>query len=190
MLEYIWGFLCIISVITALICGRAEALNEAVFSGVKDAVTLVISLVGTICFWSGIMKIAESAGITRIISKLLSPFLNLLFKDADAQTKEKISLNITANMLGISNAATPFGLSAMKSMQKNNPSPLKADDDMVVFVVMNTAAFQLIPTTVAALRSRYGSASPMEIISCIWISSLVSLTAGVLLAKILNRKNG
>lgn len=190
MLEYIWGFLCLFSVICAMICGRAEELNNAVFSGVKDAVTLVISLVGTICFWSGIMNIAQNCGITKFISKLLSPFLNLLFKDADAQTKEKISLNITANMLGISNAATPFGLSAMESMQKNNPTPLKATDDMVVFVVINTAAFQLVPTTVSALRARYNSSSPMEIITCIWISSLVSLIVGVAFAKLLNRKNG
>ncbi|MEE1003482.1 MAG: nucleoside recognition domain-containing protein [Acutalibacteraceae bacterium] len=189
MLDYIWGFLCLISVICAVICGRAEELNNAVFSGVKDAVTLVISLTGTICFWSGIMNIAQNSGLTKFVSKLLSPLLNILFKNADSQTKEKISLNITANMLGISNAATPFGLSAMESMQKNNASPLIATDDMVVFVVINTAAFQLIPSTVAALRATYNSASPMEIITCIWISSITSLTVGIAFAKILNRKS-
>ncbi len=190
MLEYIWGFLCLFSVISALICGRIDELNNALFEGVKDAVSLIISLIGTICFWSGIMNIAQKTGITKYISKALSPILKLLFKNANDETKDAISLNITANLLGISNAATPFGLRAMKSMQKNNLSPLVATDNMVVFVVINTAAFQLIPTTVSALRARYNSAAPMEIITCIWISSLISLVVGVAFAKLLNRKDG
>ena len=190
MLDYIWGFLCLFSVICAFVCGRVDELNNALFSGVKDAVSLVISLLGTICFWSGIMKIAEKSGVTKYISKALSPLLRLLFKNADDETKDAISLNITANLLGISNAATPFGLRAMKSMQKSNFSPNEATNDMVVFVVINTATFQLIPTTVSALRAHYGSKNPMEIITCIWISSLVSLFVGIVFAKVLNKKNG
>ena len=188
MLNYIWGFLCLISVICAFFCGRIDELNNALFSGAKDSVTLVISLIGTICFWSGIMNIAEKSGVTKIFSKALSPILKLLFKDIDEETKQAVSLNISANFLGISNAATPFGLKAMSSMQKSNPSPLTATDNMVVFVVINTASFQLIPTTVDALRSRYESVSPMEIITCIWVSSLLSLIIGVILAKSLNKK--
>ena len=134
------------------------------------------------------MNIAEKSGVTKIFSKALSPILKLLFKDIDEETKQAVSLNISANFLGISNAATPFGLKAMSSMQKSNPSPLTATDNMVVFVVINTASFQLIPTTVAALRSRYESVSPMEIITCIWVSSLLSLIIGVILAKSLNKK--
>ena len=136
------------------------------------------------------MNIAEKSGVTKYVSKALSPLLKLLFKNADDETKDAISLNITANLLGISNAATPFGLKAMKSMQKRNPLSDRATDDMVIFVVINTASFQLIPTTVSALRSNYGSENPMEIITCIWISSLVSLVIGVTFAKILNRANG
>lgn len=188
MLNYIWGFLCLISVICALICGRTDELNNALFSGAKDAVSLVISLAGTICFWSGIMNIAEKSGVTKAVSKALSPLLKLLFKDIDNETKDAISLNITANFLGISNAATPFGLKAMQAMQKSNPSPLIATDNMVTFVVINTAAFQLIPTTISALRAKYSSNAPMEIITCIWISSLVSLIVGVTLAKIMNKR--
>ena len=188
MLNYIWGLLCLISVICALICGRTDELNNALFSGAKDAVSLVISLAGTICFWSGIMNIAEKSGVTKAVSKALSPLLKLLFKDIDNETKDAISLNITANFLGISNAATPFGLKAMQTMQKSNPSPLIATDNMVTFVVINTAAFQLIPTTISALRARYSSNAPMEIITCIWISSLVSLIVGVTLAKIMNKR--
>lgn len=190
MLEYIWGFLCSFSVICAIACGRIDELNNALFSGTKDAVSLIISLIGTICFWSGIMNIAQKSGVTKFVSKALSPIMKLLFNNIDDETKDAISLNITANFLGISNAATPFGLKAMKSMQKNNSMPAAATNNMIIFVVINTASFQLIPTTVSALRARYNSAAPMEIITCIWISSLISLVVGVSMAKILNKKHG
>ena len=188
MLDYIWGFLCIFSVVCAVICGRVSELNLAIFSGVKDAVALVISLIGTICFWSGLMNIAQKSGITKSVSKGLSPLINAVFKNSYDETKEKISLNITANLLGVSNAATPFGLSAMKSMQKNNLSKTTATDDMIIFVVLNTASFQLIPTTISALRSTYNSNAPMEIITCIWVSSLSSLFVGIMLARFLNKR--
>lgn len=190
MLDYIWGFLCLFSVICAFICGRTAELNNALFSGAESAVSLIISLIGTICFWSGIMNITKHSGIIKHISNALSPILSLLFKNISNEAKDAVSLNITANFLGIANAATPFGLTAMKEMQKSNPSPLIATNDMITFVVINTASFSLIPTTISAMRAKYNSASPMEIIACIWLSSLTAIIIGVIMTKLLNKNNG
>ena len=133
------------------------------------------------------MRIAEKAGLTAILGHICSPLLKVLFHDMDTKSKKAryISMNIAANLLGLGNAATPLGLQAMKEMQKENiTTPKTASRHMITFVVINTASIQLIPTTIAALRTKYGSVNPMEIMPSIWIASVLSLLVGLIVNNI------
>ena len=181
MINYIWAGMIIFSAISAFFGGNAQALSNAVISAASDAVNLCIRLGGTICLWGGLMAVAENSGLTAVICRLLSPFLKLIFPKMDmrGETARAISMNVTANLLGLGNAATPLGLEAMRRLQTENPSKEKASGDMVKFVVMNSAAFHLIPTTVAALRQDYGCKTPFDIMPASWISSAAALTVGL-----------
>lgn len=189
MMNYIWGAMVVFSFIAAVFSGNMQALSDSVVTSGQDAINLILKLTGMMCLWGGIMKIAEKAELTRIISKMLSPMFSFLYKDVDRKSKtaEAMSMNITANLLGLGNAATPLGLEAMRRMQEANPDKTRATDDMVVFVVMNSAAMRLIPTTVATLRTQFGSTNPMEIMPATWVSTIFSLAAGILTAKIISR---
>ncbi len=189
MMNYVWGAMVVFSFISACFSGNMQALSDSVVNGGQDAINLVIKLTGMMCLWGGIMKIAEKAELTKIICNFLRPIFTLLYKNVDknSPTAHAMSMNITANLLGLGNAATPLGLEAMRRMQEANPDKSKATDDMVVFVVMNSAAMRLIPTTVATLRTQFGSANPMEIMPATWLSTLLSLFAGVMVAKILSK---
>ena len=138
--------------------------------------------------WSGIMAIAKDAGLTEKLSRLFAPMLKKLFPDIDEHSDafSYISMNISANLLGLGNAATPLGISAMRELKNTSQSNI-ATDSMVTFVVMNTASIQLLPTTVAVLRRSYGSASPFDVIFCVWISSAAALAVGLCIAKAGNR---
>ena len=146
-------------------------------------------LVSMLCLWGGVMEIADSSGITKGISKMLFPLMKMIFprlrKEKDVL--EAISMNVTANVLGLGNAATPLGLEAMRRLQQINPDTSQASDEMVVFVVMNTAAMHIIPTTVATLRGQYGSASPMSILPASFLTSFCALTVAIVCAKLGNR---
>lgn len=190
MLNYIWAGMIVVSFICALITGRMEELSKAAISGADKAVSLIISMAGVMCLWTGIMKIADRGGLTAIIAKILSPVLSRLMPDyeKDSPAIRAVSANITANILGLGNAATPFGLIAMKEMQKENRLKTQPNNSMVMFVVMNTASIQLIPTTIAALRQASGSSQPYDILPYIWIVSFLSLVVGIILAKVFSRK--
>lgn len=177
----------IFSVISAVFGGNAEALSSAIISSASDAVTLCIRLGGTICLWGGLMEIAESSGLTGAVCRLLSPFLKIVFPKMDmkGKTARAISMNVTANLLGLGNAATPLGLEAMRRLQEENGEKDRASADMMKFVVMNSAAFHLIPTTVAALRQDYGCENPFDIMPASWISSAAALLVGLTAAGIL-----
>lgn len=187
MLNYIWAGMVIFSVISAVFGGNAEALSSAIISSASDAVTLCIRLGGTICLWGGLMEIAESSGLTGAVCRLLSPFLKIVFPKMDmkGKTARAISMNVTANLLGLGNAATPLGLEAMRRLQEENGEKDRASADMMKFVVMNSAAFHLIPTTVAALRQDYGCENPFDIMPASWISSAAALLVGLTAAGIL-----
>lgn len=180
----------IFSVISAAFGGNTDALSSAIISSASDAVTLCIRLGGTICLWGGLMEIAEASGLTGAVCRALSPFLKIIFPKMDMKSKtaRAISMNVTANLLGLGNAATPLGLEAMKRLQEENGEKDRASADMMKFVVMNSAAFHLIPTTVAALRQDYGCKNPFDIMPASWISSasalLVGLAAAVILIKL------
>lgn len=181
MINYIWAGMVIFSLISSVFADKADLLSGAIISSASDAVSLCIRLTGTICLWGGLMEIADKSGLTSAICRILSPLLKIVFPKMDLKgnTAKAISMNVTANMLGLGNAATPLGLEAMRRLQAENLDKEKASADMIKFVVMNSAAFHLIPTTVAALRQDYGSADPFGIMPASWISSAAALTVGL-----------
>ena len=178
MLNIIWPLFLIISFVYAIFNGRLEQVNTSVFEGTKSAVELCITLLGTMCLWNGIMKIACKTSIVKKLTKVLTPIMKKLFPDIKRQDKvhEEISMNIIANIMGLGNAATPLGLKAMKSMQKVNNDKKRLSNSMAIFIVLNTASIQLIPTTVIAIRSSLKSNNPTAMIVPIWIATIFAMT--------------
>lgn len=187
MMKYVFGGLIVLSVIIGFIRGDAAAVSDAAISSCADAVTLCLTLCGIICLWSGIMRIAQASGLTQIIAKVLSPLLKKLFKGISSGGKamQYIVLNITANLLGLGNASTPFGIAAVKALEEEEKPSVYASDNMILFVVLNTASLQLIPTTAAAMRLKAGSAAPMEILPAVWAVSAANVILTVTAAKIM-----
>lgn len=192
LLNYIWAGLILLSLICAAVTGRMPQLSASVMTGAAGAVELVIAMLGMMCAWTGLMKIADEGGITQILSKLLNPLMRRLFPACKkgSPASKAICMNITANLLGLGNAATPMGIAAMKEMAKLNPTQT-ADNSMVMFVVINSASIQLIPTVMGALRAKYGSPSPFDILPAVWLTSVCALIVGIITAKLLEgRKSG
>lgn len=190
-MTWIWAFLIILGVVTSIFTGNISQVEKAIITGSGGAFELILSIGGAICLWSGLMKIAEASGITNLIAKLLSPITGFLFPKIkkDGAAMKAITMNITANLLGLGNAATPLGLIAMKELKLEEKVTNIATNNMAMFIVVNTACIQLVPVTIAALRQQYGSNSPMDIMPAIWISSAAALTIGVIIAKVLGGKN-
>ena len=186
LLNYIWAGMILLSVICAVITGRMEQLSGAVLNGASDAVTLVISMTGMMCAWTGLMKIADKGGLTLLLSKALNPLMRLLFADCKpgGPAVKAMCMNITANLLGLGNASTPLGIAAMQELKKSNPTQT-ADNSMAKFVVLNTASIQLIPTFLGTLRAQYGSAAPFDILPAVWITSVCSVIVGLTAAKLM-----
>lgn len=186
MLNIIWPIFILISIIYAIFSGNLEDLNSSIFNSTESAVSLTISLLGTICLWNGIIEIVNSTSIITKITKLLRPFMKLLFPQLKREDKEytEISMNIISNMLGLGNAATPLGLKAMKSMQSKNSNKSKLTDSMAMFIIINTASIQIIPTTVIAIRNSLGSTNPTKIILPVWVATICAAIVGITVAKI------
>lgn len=189
MMNYVFPILLMLSFVSAIVTGRVDELSQSVISGAENAVTLLLRLVSMLCLWGGVMEIGEQAGLTALFSRLMYPVVSLIFPRLrrEKYVLEAISMNITANILGLGNAATPLGLEAMKRLQSVNRNTAFASDEMVVFVVMNTAAMHIIPTTVATMRGQYGSTDPMEIMPAAFLTSFCALATAVTVAKIGNR---
>lgn len=188
-MSVIFGGMVLFSFVTALFHGTMPQLSEAILSESGNAVELVVKILGSICLWSGVMEVAEQSGITGKLSAAFSPLTRLLFKglDPDSPAMHAITMNFTANLLGLGNAATPLGLTAMQEMERQEKPGRRASSNMILFVVLNTASIQLIPTTTAMLRLQSGSAAPMEILPAVWMASAASVLSGLLLAKLLER---
>lgn len=186
-MSYIFGVMIALGFLYALISGNMGALSSGIPEAAASAVELLISVSGMLCMWSGFMRIAKDCGLTEKLAGLLAPLLRRLFPDIEPDSKAfgYISLNISANLLGLGNAATPPGLNAMRELRKRSGSDI-ASDSMITFVVMNTASIQLVPATVAALRKSFGSAQPFDIIICVWITSAVALTVGLASSKLIS----
>lgn len=190
MLNIIWPVFLIISFIYAILNGRISEVNNSVFESTESAVELCISLLGTICLWNGIMQIASKTSIVKQLEKALNPIMRKLFPEIKKEDKvhKEITMNIIANIMGLGNAATPLGLKAMKSMQKNNKEKNKLSNSMAIFIVLNTASIQIIPTTVIAIRNSLGSSNPTGMIIPVWISTILAAGSAVISAKVLMKK--
>lgn len=190
MLNILWPIFIILSVIYAIIFGNIEEVNTGIFNSLSEAVELSITFLGTICLWSGIMEIAKKTSLINKLNKLLKPFINFLFPDLKNNeiVKQEISMNMIANILGLGNAATPLGIKAMKTMQKENKSKDTLSNSMMMFIVINTASIQLIPTNVIAIRTSLNSQNPTSIIIPVWIATIVAGIVGITLTKILIKR--
>jgi len=186
MLNIFWPFCIVISIIVAILTGNVVELNDSIFEAAKSAVELTLTLIGTMCLWSGIMEIAVNTSIIKKIKKILSPVMKWLFPNITSNDKEyeEICMNIISNLFGLGNAATPLGLKAMKSMQDKNEHKDKLTDSMVMLIVLNTASLQIIPTTVIAIRTSLGSNNPTKIIVPVWIATLTAAATAIIATKI------
>jgi spore maturation protein A len=190
VLNIIWPAFIIISVIYALGTGNIENVSNGIFDSAKSAVELTITFFGTICLWNGIMEIAKQTTLIQKLTKGLKPFIHFLFPEMkqNKQAEEEISMNVVANLLGLGNAATPLGLKAMQTMQKENMKKDTLTNSMAMFIVINTASLQLIPTNVIAIRSSLESNSPSSIILQVWVATIVAAIVGITATKILMKR--
>lgn len=189
MINIIWFFLVVFGVIFGLATGSGELISKSIMGSTEASVKLIIALMGMMCLWCGIMKIAQKSGITDKLGIVLRPILKILFKDAQKSQEAtgSILLNLTSNMLGLSNAATPFGIKAMEELQKINPRKDTASNDMALFLVLNAACIQLIPTSIISMRAACGSANPGIVIIPAIIATGIAAFMGVIYCKILQR---
>lgn len=175
-----------ISLIFAIVNGRVSEMSSEILDKSGEAVELVISLCGIMCFWCGIMRVAERAGLMEKLAKLLKPIVNFLFKSTKTNAKATalITANLAANILGLGNASTPLGIAAMRELSNGSDS---ASDDMILLAVMNTASLQIIPTTAAALRAANGVTKPLDILPCVWIVSVYAAAVAIISAKVMSK---
>lgn len=187
-LSWFWAGAILCSVFFALYSGTGGETAAAVLEGAESAVKLCISLAGPLAMWAGLGKLMDRVGLTAVPAKLLSPVLGRLFPQSrrDAELTKHLSANVTANLLGLGNAATPMGIRAAGRL-RDPRDPTRATDQLCRLVVMNTASIQLLPTTVAALRQSTGCATPFDILPAVWASSVLSVSAGLLASRFLGR---
>ncbi len=185
----IWTLLVAAAVAVAAANGRMSELTAAALSSAKDAVALAIGLAGALALWLGLVRVAEEAGHVRALARVARPVLRRLFPDVppDHPAMGAIVMNVSANVLGLGNAATPFGIKAMQELETLNPRPGTATDAQVLFCAINTASVQLIPASVIALRVAAGSRAPGAIIGATLLASLCGAVAAVATAKLLAR---
>lgn len=183
-MKWIFSIGAIFAVFFGIISGKISQVSTAAIGGGTEAVKLFLSIAGAICFWSGVMKVAQQANITSMIAKLFKPILNKLFRNPSIDAIEAVSMNVSANLLGLGNAATPFGIDAMKRFQKYEKKDGYASHNMILFCVINTAALQIIPTTISTIRLEHGSAWPMKIMLPMLLSSLTTMLFSIIAVKI------
>ena len=186
-MSVIWTVMVGASILCGLATGNGGAVASAALEGAAAGVELSIAMAGALCLWLGIMEVMRRSGLAAGLSRLLRPVLKRLYPDF-AQNKpvmDAVSANVSANLLGLGNAATPLGLEAARLMAERSPGV--ASDSLCMLVVCNTASIQLIPTTVASLRAAAGCATPFDILPAVWLTSALALTAGVTVAKLFAR---
>lgn len=188
-MNYIWYFIIVISIIFGAINGTLSEVAKAIFSGTELAVKIVLTLLGIMTFWLGIMKIAEKSGIVEFLSKILNPIARKIFPELPKESPiiGDVAMNFSANALGLANAATPIGIKAIEGMQELNKDKESASDSMCTLLAMNTAGFQLIPATVIAILAANGSENPTEIIVPTLIVTSTAFISAILIAKFFKR---
>lgn len=186
MITYIFGSFIIIGILYSILVGNISIINQTLISSGEIAIDIAIKMIPLLCLWLGIMKIAEDSGLLNIISKIMSKIIKPLFPElkSDGEAIAYLGSNIVMNMLGLGNAATPFGLKAFEHMQKENKEKETATRSMITFMVMNTASVTLIPTTVISFRILNNSKNPTEIVGACIIITILSCTIGLLLDRL------
>ena len=187
-MNYIWSGMIIISVICGAVNGKIDETAAAAMDGAGAAVVFLISLSGALCFWNGFMKIAENSGAAKVVRKLLMPIISRLFNGAGREAKEYIAMNMSANLLGMGNAATPMGINAMKALDRENKSPDRISKNMCMLVALNTASIQLFPSTIIAIRQAAGAAAAADIVVPVLISSFSGCIAAAGAVKLFIRR--
>ena len=185
----IWTFMVIMALVGGLAFGRGPDVASAAMDGARSAIELCIQIAGILCLWSGVMEIMKQSGLSSQLSSLLRPVIKRLFPTSarDESAISSISQNISANILGLGNAATPPGIDAAQRLTLLSGREGSAGNDLCMLVVLNTASIQLIPATVAGIRQAQGSAAPFDMLPAVWIASAISVTVGVVTAKLLSR---
>ena len=184
-MSVIWTAMAVLSVLCGLATGRGEQVAAAAVEGAGAAVELCLGIAGMLCLWMGVMEVMRRSGLADGLSRLLSPVLRLIFPKAarDRETMDCICANVSANLLGLGNAATPLGIQAARRMARGCSGT--ASDELCLLVVLNTASIQLLPATIASVRSASGAQSPFDILPAVWLASALSVVVGVLTAKFL-----
>ena len=187
-MSHIWLFFLLASLISGGLSGQLSHLSVAAIQGAQEGAHL--SLAGALCLWSAVSRVMEKSGLSEKLSQLLSPFLSRIFPETcrDGAARSFLCANFTANLLGLGSAATPMGVSCVRRMQEFSRDKKRASNEMCRLIVMNTASIQLLPTTVAALRSSLGSSHPFEILPAVWISSVCSVAVGLFAAFVLEER--
>ncbi|MCD8159458.1 MAG: nucleoside recognition protein [Clostridiales bacterium] len=192
MLNFLWAGMIFLGILTAAFSGNLEAVTNGAIDSAKEAVNVVIVMVGVLSMWTGLMKIGEKSGLIELMAEKIMPFLKFLFPDVprDHKAMKHIAVNVIANMLGLGWAATPAGLLAMKELQKLNPEKDKASRAMCIFMVFNMSSLQLVSVNIIAYRSQFNSANPSEIIGPGLFATLVSTITGIAVIKIIEMRYG
>ena len=184
-MAWIWTGMVVLSLVFGILSGNLDEVANAAMAGAQSAIDLSVSMAGMLCLWSGIMEIMNVCGLSLGLARAFRPLLRRLLPDAsrDEETLAAVSANVSANLLGLGNAATPLGIRAARRMARGCEGV--ASDELCLLVVLNTASIQLLPTTVAAVRSAHGCAAPFDILPAVWLSSVLSVSAGLLAARVL-----
>lgn len=186
LLSRLLALLAALSLLTALLSGSLSQLSLSILSGAEEAVQLMLRIGGALCLWNGLLEVMQRSGLSRLLARLLSPLIGRLFGHyaRDDAAREALAQNLSANLLGLGSAATPAGLRAAKRLKELSDREGRPPHGVFQLMILNTASLQLLPTTAAALRAGLGCQTPFDILPAVWLSSLVSVAAGLLAARL------
>lgn len=192
MMNYLWGGMILLGIIYAAFTGNLDAVTQSVINSAKEAVTLIISIAGITAFWTGIMKIAEQAGLVEKLAKRTRPLLRFLFPELKNQEKANyyISLNFLSNFLGLSHASTSSGLMAFQELDRLNGHSTVASKSMCTFLIINVSSLQLLPINIIAYRAQYGSPAPAAVVGPAIFATGMSTLAAVIFCRVMNYSRG
>ncbi|MDY3985874.1 spore maturation protein A [Dysosmobacter sp.] len=184
-MTWVWCGMVLLSLVFGAATGRLEEVSAAALDGAQTAIQLSVSMAGVLCLWSGVMEVMNVCGLSAGLARAFRPLLRRLLPEAakDDETLAAVSANVSANLLGLGNAATPLGIRAACRMARNCGGV--ASDELCLLVVLNTASIQLIPATIASVRSAAGCRTPFDILPAVWLASVLSVAAGLLMARLL-----
>ena len=187
-MAWIWTGMVMLSLVFGILSGNLDEVANAAMAGAQSAIDLSVSMAGMLCLWSGIMEVMNVCGLSRGLARAFRPLLRQLLPEAsrDEETLAAVSANVSANLLGLGNAATPLGIRAARRMARGCEGA--ASDELCLLVVLNTASIQLLPTTIASVRAAAGCRTPFDILPAVWFASVLSVAAGLLTARLLSRR--